>query len=96
MSRFKINRMSAKKEIEKCIICGEKATGRVSVDVDLCNFWFCKKHDFDVQMYVFMLLGNKADDAESWLSFAQKAAKKVLVRKPAQARSKNAAKRKRG
>jgi hypothetical protein len=57
---------------EPCMICGVPATGCISVDIDLPKFYFCKKHDFDVQMYFLMALGGKKDDAESWLKHSIK------------------------
>mgnify|MGYP001587434023 CR=1 FL=1 len=59
-----------------CMICSEPATGAMSFDIDLPKFYFCKKHDFDVQMYAMMKLGGKSDDADSWLNHSVKYANK--------------------
>jgi hypothetical protein len=57
--------------IKPCMICGGTATGRYSIDIDLPGFFYCKKHDFSVFMYLTMLRTNDAAAAESWLSFAK-------------------------
>jgi hypothetical protein len=64
-----------------CLICGKDATGALPLDIDLPKFPFCKAHDFDVQMYVFMFLGGKEQDAESWLKFAKEYATKLSKNK---------------
>jgi hypothetical protein len=52
----------------KCIICNNEAVGKSVVDIDLPPLYYCKDHDFDVQMYFILSAGNdKVFTAESWL-----------------------------
>lgn len=60
-----------KPSTKPCMICGKPSTGKYSIDIDLPGFFYCKKHDFSVFMYLTMLRTNDAAAAESWLSFAK-------------------------
>lgn len=60
MSRFEIPRSKQKKPTLKCIVCGKKAIGEYSVDLDVEGLLYCKVHKHDVGIAIIALvLGNR-------------------------------------
>ena len=69
--RNEIKTPKVKETKSPCIVCGKPSVGNVIFDTNSTKFPYCKKHDFDVQMYSFMLISGDVQDAESWISFSK-------------------------
>lgn len=60
MSRFEIPRSKQKKPTLKCIVCGKKAIGGYSVDLDVEALLYCKAHKSDIgTATIALVLGNR-------------------------------------
>ena len=65
----------------KCIICDKPTKWKYSIDPDLPSFGYCKKHEFDVQIYVVLLQTDNNFNPEKWLKNARRnAGEKVAKR----------------